>query len=794
MAREYFDDQEPAQKPKREYLDQPKAPSQELSAVDQIAEITRRGARETGYTAPEGAQPAPPVSLTQSVLQSMYGIPLMAGGARLAQALTKGMPKVAPYTQRFAELMIPRTGKELARTTAAVGTGTAAAYGAGELLPAGTSPFVREPVQFIAGALGELPYAAGQQLTRATRPYFERGVESAAERVTRAFKPERIESLPEFRTGKTEIRRDIQERLRQAPLTTPETAAQDVSQILGTEAVARRGRAEELGRRLAGRVEARAGRIGQPASATTIGTEARDALDSRLTELKQTRSTNAKANEEAAFGAAVAKERQGLRVNQTEASKQGVAMIDDMLKNPETKLPNVTLPEVRSQLQRVKGLISGRMQNEMGEIVEAPVSFQSLEVLRRFLRDRSSGLPAEGFDAIGQQQAGRLADIVETIQKDFSPGFATFLEQYKRDSEPINQFRKALGKAITGREEFDFNEFRTDPARLANQIFATPKSVQDFITLSGNNVNLVKNLARRYLASAIEGKNAAGITKELAKNDWLNLPVFADVKRDFAEQARLAGKAVTRGQARAEQARAGTEAMILETPTRTASQGFRGLLTGPYNEQNVRQATAVLMKQPGGVETFKQAVRDTMAAEPPGSLLRVYSQRIRPALQASGLYRPEEINELGRIVDDLDKVNLAVTRAMSRVESMPGTLSPERELTQLIQDEVYQVRVGTTFGGALAGLIAGALTNFGLGYGAVGGVAGTAALTRTPFLRDYREYNANIRKAVSDIISDPVRLRQVLAAPREQQPGILAGMLRAGLYSAATATNAPSEE
>jgi hypothetical protein len=31
-----------------------------------------------------------------------------------------------------------------------------------------------------------------------------------------------------------------------------------------------------------------------------------------------------------------------------------------------------------------------------------PVSFEGLETLRRFLRDRSYGLPAEGFDAIGQ--------------------------------------------------------------------------------------------------------------------------------------------------------------------------------------------------------------------------------------------------------------------------------------------------------------------------------------------------------------------------------------------------------
>jgi hypothetical protein len=44
-----------------------------------------------------------------------------------------------------------------------------------------------------------------------------------------------------------------------------------------------------------------------------------------------------------------------------------------------------------------------------------------LEIIRRNLRDRASGLPAEGYDAIGQQMASRLADLVENTQKEFAP-------------------------------------------------------------------------------------------------------------------------------------------------------------------------------------------------------------------------------------------------------------------------------------------------------------------------------------------------------------------------------------
>ena len=725
-------------------------------------------------------------------MQSLAAVPVLGAGARGLQLATKGLPRVAPYTQRFAELMLPKTGAELARTTAGVGTGTALAYGAGELLPPGASPVIREAVQFGAGALGELPYAVGQQVSRALRPYTEGGVERAGERVVRAFKPERIESLPEFREGKTEVRRTIQERLRGQPLFSEQVAAQDLASLLGTDAATQTARAEELGRRLGARVEQRAGRIGTAVSPTTIGTEARDALDSRLQQLKNTRTANAKANEETAFGDAIAKEAAGQRVNTTDAAKQGVVEIDAMLKNPVTKLPNVTLDQVRSQITKVKNLISGNeLDPTTGQTVSKPVSFQSLEYLRRFLRDRSSGLPAEGFDAIGQQQAGRLADIVEGIQRDFSPSFGKFLEQYKADSEPINQFRKQIGKSITGREEFDFNEFRVDPAKLARQIFATPTTVQNFITLSGNNTQLVDRLARNYLSSVTQGKNAAGIASELRKNSWLDMPQFANIKRDFEEQARLAGKAVQRGEQRIAETEARVAPMQLETEKRTAAQGFRQLLVGPSNVQNVQQATQVLLRQPGGQETFKQAVRDTLASEPPGTLRTTFSQRIKPALQASNLYAPNELVELEKIVTDLDAVNLAVTRAMSRVESMPGTLSPERELTQIIQDEVYQTKIGTAVGGTLAGLIASALTNFGVAISA--GAGGAGALALAPLMRNYKEYNANIRKAVSDIISDPVRLKQVLEAPEAQRASVLAGMLRTGLYSAGIATNEPQE-
>jgi hypothetical protein len=206
--------------------------------------------------------------------------------------------------------------------------------------------------------------------------------------------------------------------------------------------------------------------------------------------------------------------------------------------------------------------------------------------------------------------------------------------------------------------------------------------------------------------------------------------------------------------------------------------------------QNIQQAAQILGRSPGGQEAFKQAVRDTLSTEP--DIAVAFGQKIKPAMQASGMYSPDEINEVQSMVNAIDSFSKQINTAVSRAQAMPGVESSERQLTRLIQDEVYQMRVGTGVAGALLGLVASGLTNLGVTTGGLGGAG--VAIAGAPLLTRYREYNANIRKAVSDIVSDPEKLRQVMSAPRDQQPTVLARLLRTGLYSAVTATNEPPEE
>ena len=284
------------------------------------------------------------------------------------------------------------------------------------------------------------------------------------------------------------------------------------------------------------------GAVGQPANIADIGAEARNLIDTRLQALRTQRQAAADANMGGAFAEAEAKEKAGSRIKQTTAFKSGVELINDILRNPDTKMSNVNLPQIRDQLNRVKSAITGRTVAEDGSVVDREVSFRSLEYLRRFLGDRAAGLPAEGFDAIGQQQAGKLKEIVENIQREFVQDFGKALDQYKIDSQPISQFKSKFGKALTGREDFDFSKFSTFASDLPAQIFKTRDTVDEAISLAGGNTNQIEQLARQFVADQIQQKNGKQIADfAFANRSWLER--FPQLRQDIDTFASSLGTA-----------------------------------------------------------------------------------------------------------------------------------------------------------------------------------------------------------------------------------------------------------
>jgi hypothetical protein len=320
-------------------------------------------------------------------------------------------------------------------------------------------------------------------------------------------------------------------------------------------------------------------RIGTAVTPTELGSQLRNRFVQQFESLKQVRDQNVKRLKDEAFGAALQKEQAGQRFQGTNAYGEAVKGISREIQNPETKLLNVPEGEIRSSLVKV-----------LDQLQSGQMSFQGLETLRRSLRDRAFGLPAEGYDAIGQQQAGRLADYVEGIQREFSPGFERYLTQYKQDSIPLNDFKNRLGKAVVGKEDFDFSQFKTDPASLGKQVFSTATTVQQLVKTVGQAD--AEALARTYVADLVRGGTAKDVTKAIeSSRDWIG--AFPQLSQQLNQVAQRVGVAERVG------AKRGALAAALRTELGPTPGGKVGdlLKAARRTEEDAAKAAATRMKK-----------------------------------------------------------------------------------------------------------------------------------------------------------------------------------------------------
>jgi hypothetical protein len=356
-------------------------------------------------------------------------------------------------------------------------------------------------------------------------------------------------------------------------------------------------------------------RVGEPKRISDIGTDIREGFTSVLDGLRKTRSDNAKTYSQEAFGEAFQKEAAGASFAQTKSAQNAVQELNTMLQNPVSELSGVPEGTIRNQIEGVRDVLQGfrrtRKQNAFGKAVDVDValkpSFDQLEVIRRNLRDRASGLPAEGYDAIGQQMAGRLADLVENTQKEFAPKFAAFLEKYKADSQPVNRFKNSLAKRITGREEADFAQFQFDPASLADNVFASRQGVTQLIETAPEQA---ENIARSYVANTLQNADAPAVQRFLSDRktqDWLDL--FPRLQQELMAGAQRLGIVERRSSARGQLAKAlGTEIEALPGVTATATRRAEELGTRTAKRLEREGETKVRDLTSAGERQSQQAI------------------------------------------------------------------------------------------------------------------------------------------------------------------------------------------
>jgi cell division septum initiation protein DivIVA len=527
---------------------------------------------EAGGTAMKGARPASFFAGTiggaggetaGQIVESKYGPGLGAETARLLGATLTPVP---------LEYLGTQTGKLIGTLAGKFVPGMATAKTVGQLLQeqnirpqsltAEQRAFIEKKIADIRGGqrsieaekeIVEMLKAGAGKITQQAAMTADQ-LEAAARSQSQSILSEAQQTAKRIRDSARALspqQRQISEADAQSVLQKGQQEAARIEKQFRDQIAEMRSKAGKLTTRAAeGTQEARKtlAAVGTPQTPTQTGQSIRDATTPIFENLKKVRSDNAEKFKGEAFGEALNKERAGQRVSDTPAFKDALTAIANAIKNPETKLRNISIADVESQLLKVRRALDPVKEVD-GVVVGEPVSFQGLENLRRFLRDRAYGLPAEGFDAIGQRQAGDLADAVEAIQKQFSPKITKFLEQYRADSEPLNKFKTKLGEAIVGKEEFDMARFATDPAELASKVFKSETSVKDLMKLIGGDARSAEQLARGVVASKLQDASSKDIQKFVTSNaDWLNQ--FPQLRQQLELAATTIGRAEGFGGAR----------------------------------------------------------------------------------------------------------------------------------------------------------------------------------------------------------------------------------------------------
>jgi hypothetical protein len=301
------------------------------------------------------------------------------------------------------------------------------------------------------------------------------------------------------RTGKTVKQLEVETKL-----------AQEQSDIATRTAERLASAQSRFGRDLPGTVTIQEAGVFRPVAQTTsdIGQRIKDSANKVFETLKVRRAENAEKLKGDAFNVALNKEKQGFKVSDTKSFQAAIKEIDNALVNPDTKLTNVSVNSIKQQLDEVKKALDPRyVDKESGITIGKKISFEALENLRRSLRDRSYGFPEVGFDAISQQQANKLANSVENIMKEFSPGIENFLLRYAKDSQPLRVFQTKAGKALVDEQLIGkgVNYAKVPSDAIANNVFKNKENFGALIdSLGGNRTQAVAE-ARKFFASKLEG-------------------------------------------------------------------------------------------------------------------------------------------------------------------------------------------------------------------------------------------------------------------------------------------------
>lgn len=292
--------------------------------------------------------------------------------------------------------------------------------------------------------------------------------------------------------------------------------------------------------------------------------------------------------------------------------------------------------------------LAARMTKARNELAAAeasgrkPVDFNVVDDLIRELRQKQSAKAAEGFTQVERERLGSAAGRIEDALKKWVGEDVYPREAYAAASKDLNQFRTKLGEALTAREEIPYATEAGAPttrtSRLADLVFEGRENVRLAKQLLGENE--VNALGDKFAANQLAGKDSMAVQK------WMN-----DPKNSFIyEIPGLEGRITKYAESLA---RREGDVKALEALRKNLGKDIetvRGV------EQTTKQKVFKTQQQ-------INKLTENLQRLDPAKINAKYIDEIRPALEETGYFRPEELNALGAEIQKVSNIANANERA-----------------------------------------------------------------------------------------------------------------------------------
>lgn len=366
---------------------------------------------------------------------------------------------------------------------------------------------------------------------------------------------------------------------------------------------------------------------------------------------------------------------------------QGTEKFGDLVKYLDGRLKVVTDPTIRTQLETIKtaltkgapikltdgerrviALREGKTLDQVPEQTFLKPTFEGVEIMRRRIGDAAFGVPEEGYKAIGQGMAKEIYGKLSDAMKDYSKGFAKYLEDYKRLSEPIEVYATKIGKGLTETVDAGGKYYAKTAEQVAKDIFSNPEKIKQFTDAVGGNKQIVDAAARRYFAGLAEKAKTPDAVKKLLADNRAVLREFPGVAEEITTRylAPLR-QATTRGESAA--------GIVKQT-------------------QELDKQVAAQLKNVEGSKTVVSDAIKALTSAKPGKTVETFESTVLPKI------RDAEAKAGTRLLSDQQLA--ALRQQVAEVDKIADTTQKARVVAGLLAT-YFGVQTGAKAGGALLG-------------------------------------------------------------------------------------------